>query len=201
LISHGVAAYHLTSRYISPSLTFSSGKSGGSIVELRDSARNEVEALAKRAIAALPNIWSGAVHLDIYRRSSGDLVVGEVACRPAGNRIRGMLFLAYGVDPVRSSVRAQCGVGFRLPREVPRPTAWGAVRSRPGKLVREIRRASAPPGVVSIKLHKPLGSEMAAPKNAEDNFASFLVSGRNEEEVLARRLDALAWLESSLQDS
>jgi len=197
----GHLAYMFVSRYIVPPLDFSAGKPGGSLVIDDKDIYERVTNFAKRVIAAMPTIVTGSMHLDVFESMGGTLLAGEIASRPAGNSIRTSLEVAFGVNLVQSSIRAQAGLPVRSLdgatgcREL---TAWAEIRSRSIRLLRRPDFSSPPPGVRAVRLHADIGRELHPARDTSDNIASLIVAGTSPTSVLALREKAIEWADEQI---
>lgn len=100
VVKGGSATAMLVSEYLFPPLDFVTGKPGGSMMINQTSPlARQLRAVGSTMIAALPFPETAVFHLDIYlNRENGRYYCGEVAARPAGNRITEVYEHATGVN-------------------------------------------------------------------------------------------------------
>lgn len=185
--------------YLEPPLAFSAGRPGGSfLLDTNSPDHRALEEFAKRCLAALPIPEHMAFHLDVFRTGDGRLLAGEVACRAAGNRIKDMIWSAYGVDLELVAVRAQLGAEVSLPEPSPATCAgWGAIRRRAGLLSQRL-----PPSpfdwMTSARLHPRVGERMQDARSSIDNLWSFVATASSSDEVRQRIVTGLEWGRAAL---
>ena len=201
LFALGRLQYLFCSRYLSPSLGYIRGDACGSMMIRKGSSLyNELSEFFMQIIGVIPNASVMPLHLDIYRRASGELVAGEIACRPGGNRIRGMIKLANGVDTVASSLRAHLGLALRNFGDVDQSgiAAWGGVRMRKGHLGAMPDFDFPPDGVTQLKIHASAPVDLKLPRDAADNLVTFLIDGRIRDDLAVAHSDAISWIEDKI---
>jgi biotin carboxylase len=126
----------------------------------------EVLALAGATLRAL-GVEVGAAHTEIKLTPDGPRVI-EVNGRVGGG-VPNMLALTTGLDIVELSMRAALGLDDELPRELPRARGVGyrffyqpPASARRVTELDGIDRLRRHPGVESVQLHLPPGSEIDA---------------------------------------
>jgi len=71
-------------------------------------------ALGRRVLAAL-GMGTGFCHMEWFRTSSGEAVLGEIACRPGGGRLMDAINWANDLDIYREWARVACWGSFEAP--------------------------------------------------------------------------------------
>lgn len=115
IVSKGNIIWSATTRYLGNLMNWSKGGLAGDIVlggripHLENAAEN----LSKKILAEL-EIPDGVFHLELFEKSNGDLVFGEVACRLAGTLIPEILYRTYGINLYSAAIHAALGMEFPL---------------------------------------------------------------------------------------
>ena len=73
-------------------------------------------ALGRRVLKAL-GMGDGMTHMEWFRKPDGEVVFGEVACRPGGARVVDLMNYTGDIDLFREWARTVCWHAFEAPRE------------------------------------------------------------------------------------
>ena len=172
------------SRYVTPLHLYAVYDTVSLMLDEDDPDARALRSAVERLVRALPDGHGAAVvHLEAYRTPTGEVVMGEVACRLGGGRIRDAVIRAYDFN---LSHWAYCrGVLADAPAEPARRRRqvgwilWTA--SEP-----PADGAPLPPWVVDLRRHRGAGGAA----NSADARASCLVDGASHAQ-LRRRVDEI----------
>lgn len=170
VVQDGDVVFAVGSRYLEPVLERSAGFGSCVLPDAHplSAALRDLHAEAVRCLG----LRDGVTHMEFFETDDG-LVVGEIACRPAGGGIPEALRLHTGVDVWRAALRASCG----RPYDATAHARGGVVAHvylplRPGRIVKQTPAAAleALPSVVQVEMlygpgetvRGPLGSASAS---------------------------------------
>ncbi|WUW20670.1 ATP-grasp domain-containing protein [Streptomyces sp. NBC_01463] len=143
--------------------------------------------LHARVVRAL-GMRSGVTHLELFK-TPGGLLVGEVACRPAGGGIPEALRLQYGIDIWQAFLDTSIG---RDPHWEPRHRDNVVVNAdfptRPGRITRLVPEAdlAALPGVIGTRMTMAVGDVIPADLTSSTSPGLVFYEAGDEGEVLSR---------------
>jgi L-amino acid ligase C-terminal domain 2 len=136
-------------------------------------------------------LQSGVTHMEFLKGPDG-LLVGEIACRPAGGGIPEGIRLQYGVDIWRAFRETSLG----LEPEVRLTERGGLIVNyllpiKPGRIVRLSTAAdlAAVPSVLRVDMHKQVGDVMRDRVGHSAATGVVYLRVRDEAEVLSRMLE------------
>jgi len=187
LMSAGRILFVSASKYVNNCISYQDGQSSGSV--LLDPAQPLSERLVSKTeqlLSSLPLAPHFAFHAEFFIDEADRIVFCEVAARPGGSGIVGMIEQAYGVNLYQQWVRRS----FDLPIELPAAKPWTAVGllwvpPQRGRLCS--MPASVPfEWVVEYRPHSKTGQWWEHPQSNGPNIASFTVSGSDTEQVESR---------------
>jgi biotin carboxylase len=95
-----------TNEWISPVIT--------TVRELDQPALTDGIALGKRVLSAL-NMGSGFTHMEWFKKPNGEVVFGEIGCRPGGAHLVDQMNYTCDIDLFREWARAVCWGAFDAP--------------------------------------------------------------------------------------
>jgi biotin carboxylase len=108
VVSGGEVVFASVGRYLAPQLGSAGHFNGSALLPHEDPLSRRVRALHAEVVGAL-GLQQGVTHLEVYV-AADELVVGEVACRPAGGGIADAVLRQHGVDLWDVFVRTSLGL-------------------------------------------------------------------------------------------
>lgn len=187
VVHDGHIVFAATSRYFLPMLGHHSDLTGTVFLDDDDPYRAGLLDLNQQTIAAL-GLVDGVTHLEAFGTDSG-LVVGEIACRPAGAKIVDGIRAQWGVDLWDAFLRTEFGLvpQVRLDRsDGILATVWLPVR--PGRVTEivEADRLRALAGVERVEMDHSVGDVIGPDLHAVSMAGAVFLRGRDMAEALAR---------------
>ncbi|MER5770841.1 ATP-grasp domain-containing protein [Streptomyces sp. NPDC001985] len=200
VVHEGAVVFAAPSRYFAPSLGQLDNVSGSYCLPAAHPDHDPVLKLNSRVLQAL-GLRSGVTHLELFKTSEG-LLVGEVACRPAGAGIVDAVRLQYGVDLHEAFLATSLG---RAPEVTQRRRPDIVVNAnlpiRPGRITRLVTggELAALPGTVEVRMLKAVGDTVSTDLTAASATGRVFYTAGDEAEVLARHrlLSDAFYLETS----
>ncbi len=130
----GKVQFSGVSRYLVPALQEEFGVVSGSVALRPDAPEyGPIQELHRRSIEAL-GLDSGVTHLEVFG-TGGELLIGEIACRPGGEGITDLVRLQHGVDLWQAFTDSSLGRDQHLaPATDPRTMALIDLPMRSGKV-------------------------------------------------------------------
>ena len=187
LMTDGQVLFTSASRYFNNCLSFLTGESSGSA--LLDPTQPLARRLAdktKMLLAALPSAPHIAFHAEFFLDAADRLLFCEVASRPGGSRTADPIEVVYGLNMYEQWVRRS----FGLPIELPAPRPWFSVGRLmvPPRLGRLLSLPESAPfdWVIDYRPNSAPNQWWEGPAFSHANVASFIVSGRDTEQVESR---------------
>jgi len=194
--------YLSVSRYINDCLSFHESLPLGSVQLDRGSDDFRLaESFTKKVLRALPSAGFCPFHLEAFRRSDGELVFCEIACRLGGAHVVQALTYATGVNPARLWVRHQAGLedgpgAAKSLADTDVRYGWLLIPPRPGKLL-EVAEPPSLPFIKDFFVNTPVPSEFSGATGSVDSIMSFVVDGHDTAD-LTRNVLSCAQLASEL---
>ncbi len=170
-------------------------------LEPGESWQNELMDLIRRVLKALPTPATTLFHAEVFRTPDGRLLLNEIGCRIGGSRIWDEFRLAFEVDLIGSCIKAMYGPDRDVHIAVDKPLRQSGcvlVMTPPGKVVSLPEKCPIP----NVWIYDPyvaVGDVIAAPADAMDAVAAFVVKGDSRAEVEATLAQATTWFQSSIQ--
>jgi biotin carboxylase len=116
----GTPAYESVTRYVPNAIEMRSQEWVSPIMlSIRDLARPDLAGGIQlgRAVLKALGMGDGMTHMEWFRKPVGEVVFGEVACRPGGARVVDMMNYTSDIDLFREWARVVCWKSFEAPRE------------------------------------------------------------------------------------
>jgi hypothetical protein len=187
LAAGGEMIFVCASTYFNSCISFLTGESTGSVIlDPSTPLWGRLVEETRKLIAALPPAPHFAFHAELFLDTAGRLLLCEIACRPGGSRIVEMIEEAYGLNLYEQWLRRSLGLPIGLP--APRPwTSAGRlfVPPRRGRLL-SLPESVPFEWVVDYRPNSVPGQVWEDPDFCSANVASFIVAGRDAEEVESR---------------
>lgn len=190
-------------RYLDPTTAFGDNRPFRSVEVPAGATRRELSEFNDRVLAAYPE-FSGASHLEVFRRPDGEIVFCEIAGRPGGAGVIPTFRHHYGVDLYEAALIGQLDPGSMpaplvdpatgAPVVGPPPeaavTGWVGLYGGPGELL----DVSTPDAgwIVEAKQRKRLGDRIGAPTMSGDAVVFVTVAGPDADTVTARLDEVVA---------
>ncbi|MGI5380731.1 ATP-grasp domain-containing protein [Streptomyces sp. CA-251387] len=183
------------SRYFEP-LLGRRGDNSGTYLLREDDPYNEPARRMNTAVVRALGLREGVTHLELFVTPSG-LVIGEIACRPAGAGVPEAIRMRHGVDLWRSHIDIALGTRPALPLPEQRPgkgilaNVWLPVR--PGRITRLSRAGALAelPDVVHVDVTAKVGDIVRSPLGAGARTGNLYLEIPHEDQ-LPDRLRALS---------
>jgi hypothetical protein len=200
LMTDGNILFASASRYFNNCLSFLCGESSGSaLLDPRQPLSRRLVAKTEMLLAALPTAPHIAFHAEFFLDAADRIVFCEVASRPGGSRTADPIEVVYRLNMYEQWVRRS----FGLPIELPVPAPWFSV----GRLMIPPRRGkllslpeSVPfPWVIDYRTNSAIGQHWEQPAFSNANVASFILSGRDTEQVESRMHLLDAWFRGQVE--
>jgi len=116
----GTPVYESVTQYIPNALEMRSQEWVSPIMlSVRDLAQPHIQsgiALGRRVLTAL-GMGDGMTHMEWFRKPDGEVVFGEIACRPGGAKVVDLMNYTSDIDLFREWARAVCWHAFEAPCE------------------------------------------------------------------------------------
>jgi biotin carboxylase len=146
IVQGGEIVFENVTEYLSP------GWSNIVPAQLSASIEGRVRALNRAAIAAL-EIQDGIAHLEAFVTAQGEIVFGEVACRPPGGALMELIEDVYGFDPWTAHLAVELRRPIAPAREA--ASSAGVCFLHPGEgqvlALRGVDDARRVPGIVRVE--------------------------------------------------
>jgi biotin carboxylase len=195
--SGGVCRFISAGRFVGTHLEF---LGGGYLINALLDAKSD---LAKELVAFTRNVLEnvlplgtdGMFHVEVFRRPSGQLVLGEAAARLGGASVFEENRTSFGVDFKMAGVRAFCG--FEPPDWPPaeelqtRQAGHVLISPKGGTLVKA--PDSLPFDWVTSYLNPVVGKRYQSMAYTNAEIATIMVVGDSDEEVEQRLVKAAEW--------
>ncbi|MEU5432208.1 hypothetical protein AB0G73_02395 [Streptomyces sp. NPDC020719] len=183
----GALHFVSASQYVNTCLDYARGLPLGSVLLDEGPERDELTAFADGCLGAL-GLRDGAFHLEVIRRSAGELVFLEVGLRPGGAQVPFLHVDLYGIDLFAEAFRAAIGLPplwrangtqtpagggwliYPAPREVPSTVTH---RTSPRESVPEVYHEELP----------AIGQLMTGPGSYDDGSGIFRLRGDSAADV------------------
>ncbi len=158
-----------------------------------DDLKQRLQAVSDRVIDVL-GLERGVTHMECFVTSGSEIVFCEIAARPGGGGIIGMIEAQYGVNYARAALLLEAGLGERVQFDAPRP---GLVAGLIGfRLPRSgfLRRIASPEAfgddwIRSVTIDNAPGSFVAAAAHCTDFVGSFVFVAADRGDYEARRVE------------
>ncbi len=169
------------SRYLVPPLDFEKQNTGSVMLDENGADYSELLRLTKQLIASfndqtIPNV----MHIEFYKNETGDFAFGEMAARRGGGLIKQELAAAYGIDQKQGQLPIgtwSCRCGYEYYAII---SVWHTAGNRRIELAKGKRN----PGLGGF--WNLWARKKVSPHNSVDSDRKFLISGKNESEIIQR---------------
>ncbi|WP_240644288.1 ATP-grasp domain-containing protein [Antribacter gilvus] len=161
VVVDGTVRFAAVQRYFMPLLGQIDAFTGSSFLAAGDPLADEVTKLHQRVVSTL-GLKEGVTHLEVFETAEG-LVVGEIACRPAGGGIVESIRLQLGVDLWEAFLAISLGLPVphlgKGERMQPGIVVNCDLPTRPGRVLRitSADELAALPGVVRVEMFTTVG--------------------------------------------
>ncbi|MFI7382780.1 hypothetical protein [Streptomyces sp. NPDC049813] len=149
-----------------------------------DPVTARLQALTDELLRALGAPADTAFHAEIFHTPDDRLVLCEIACRPAGGRVRDVVQAAYGIHPVEYAARAEAGLALpaldRLPRGARLTPHRMAGQVLIMKRAGEVRAVPTPPAEPYVEFYEVFarpGQRLAPAALSSDFLAAAVLTG------------------------
>jgi hypothetical protein len=200
LMTVGQILFTSVSRYFNNCLSFLKCESSGSaLLDPSGSLSKRLVSETEILLTALPSAPHIAFHAEFFLDPSDRIVFCEVASRPGGSRTADPIEVVYGLNMYEQWVRRS----FGLPIELPAPRPWFCVGRlmippRYGRLLSLPESAPFDWVIDYLKNSRP-GQRWDGPDFSNANVASFILSGRDTEQVEARMRLLDEWFQEQVE--
>jgi L-amino acid ligase C-terminal domain 2 len=187
IVHDGQVLFAAASKYLSPMLGCPPGLNGSHTLPADHPDRAEILDLHERTVRAF-GLTSGVTHME-FLKTTGGLLAGEIACRPAGAGIPETIWLQYGVDLWQAFLKTSLGLAPTVgPAERPGLLLNYLLPIKPGRIVRLSTAAdlAAVPSVVRVDLYRQVGDVMRDRVGSSAAAGVVYLSVRDEAEVWLR---------------
>ncbi|MFD3273008.1 acetyl-CoA carboxylase biotin carboxylase subunit family protein [Paenibacillus dendritiformis] len=184
------------SKYINGCLAFHSNMYLGSIMLQRDNPMFErLNKAVHNVLCSLPTPDHAiAFHAEFFHTSTDEIVFCEIASRVGGGKIVEAVKYATGIDILRESVRAQCGIPTDCVETEDRLAGFLFVPPQVGTFV-SINENPPFEWVLELSTKKEkIGQTFEGASSSVDNIAVILISGNNEQELKDRNQIIYEWI-------
>jgi biotin carboxylase len=192
IVESGQTRFMSLSRYFAPLLRCVGDFNGCYVLPTSDPRRRRIELLHQEVVSAL-GLVDGVTHLELFE-TAGQLLVGEITCRPAGGGIPRGVMLAEGVDLWDAFVALSLGrSGDWVGQPVTRIVANCSLPIKVGA----IRRLSSTsellnlPGAIEVDMTLSAGDVVSARLNSSSTTGTVFFAV-DREELVADRLRTLS---------
>ncbi|HEX2581655.1 MAG TPA: hypothetical protein VHL08_06740 [Dongiaceae bacterium] len=193
------------SEFYNDCLSFRHAKSLGSyLMDEHAPLRRKLQEFVRAILKALPTPNDTTFHAEVFLQPDGRLLVGEIASRTGGARIRDTIRLGFNINLPRSWIRSQCGLDPEVPYELfdsedPIPkiyAGWLLIPPRPGTFD---GAATEKPfeWVNDYAISARLGQTFNGASSSMDHIASFVVVSDKSVEVKERLAKVDSWFSSA----
>lgn len=150
---------------------------------LEPAVHAEVIDLVTRVIEAL-GVERGITHTEVFRTPNGP-VLGEIAIRPPGGRLMGLIRRAWGFDPWEALLRLELGERFEFPKEPKRVAGVHILHPGVGRItaIEGVDAAAAEPNVRRVKLKVALGDVLTERVGSGQDIGSIQAEAATRDEV------------------
>lgn len=178
---------------------------GGTLVstmlEPGDPALSALKGLVGWALQALPTPPVSLFHAEVFGMEDGALVLNEIGCRIGGGKIRDVMRLAFGFDPIewyaRTVLNDNTITGY--PPQMPaRQAGYAKVPARPG-VVRAIPERCAVSGIDIFQPKARRGQQVHAPASLDDCLSVFATARPTRAEVHESLTAAVRWFNQAVR--
>jgi hypothetical protein len=175
-------------------IDFASGSPFVSVMLDEDDLKRRLQAMSDRVIEVL-GLVDGVTHMECFVTAEGEIVFCEIAARPGGGGIVGMIEAQYGVNFARAALLLEAGFGERvMPPSQPAPdTLAGLIGFR---LPRSgfLRRVPAAidfgdDWIRAVTIDHEPGGFIAAAAHCTDFVGSFVFVARDRGHFDERRVE------------
>ncbi|MBM7702281.1 ATP-grasp domain-containing protein [Metabacillus iocasae] len=194
LFINGEVAFSWPSKYMNGCLSHQAGTFNGSyLLDAENLLTMKLNAFVKQVLHALPTPEHIAYHAEVFVTPDEQLVFCEIACRRGGGYIAETIQQAFDIDLTKVSVQAQCGIDVSLPRALHAPLVHSGFLLVPAKkgLLLELPSECNEEWVTQYEIYARAGDRYGGAGSSLDNIATFLVKGKDEQEV-KQRIESLA---------
>jgi biotin carboxylase len=193
------------SRFIHTALEYVRDQSflGSYVMGVDSPDRARVAAFARSVMEAFPTPSECLFHLECFLTPHGEIVLCEVACRLGGNGINEEVRLSYGVDMKIEWLRSELGgLDPRAVRASPKELSGNQLAGRLLISPRRGRLLAIPAEckesyVLEYRTRGRPGADYQPMSMSDDDLASFLLVGPNEDELKRRILILHEWFEQN----
>ena len=192
IVHDGQVVFAAASKYLSPMLGCPPGLNGSHTLPADHRDRAEILDLHQRTVRAF-GLTSGVTHME-FLKTTGGLLAGEIAARPAGAGIPETIWLQYGVDIWRAFLKTSLGLAPKIrPAENPGLLLNYLLPIKPGRITALSTAAdlAAIPSVLRVDLYRRVGDVMRDRVGSSAAAGVVYLSVRDEAEA-ARRVTELA---------
>ena len=168
------------SRYLVPPLDFEKQNTGSVMLDENDADYSELLRLTKQLIESfkdqtIPNV----MHIEFYKNETGDFIFGEMAARRGGGLIKQELTAAYGMDQSKANFLLELGL-VDADTSITRSSQYGILLETAG--LNWPKEKEIPDWAVL----ESVGKKKGIAHNSVDSDRKFLISGKNESEIIQR---------------
>lgn len=168
------------SRYLVPPLDFEKQNTGSVMLDENGADYSELLRLTKQLIASfndqtIPNV----MHIEFYKNETGDFAFGEMAARRGGGLIKQELAAAYGIDQSKANFLLELGL-VDADTNITRSSQYGILLETAG--LNWPKEKEIPDWAVL----ESVGKKKGIAHNSVDSDRKFLISGKNESEIIQR---------------
>ena len=173
------SVYHVDVVYIPP-LDFEKQNTGSVMLDENDADYSELLRLTKQLIESfkdqtIPNV----MHIEFYKNETGDFIFGEMAARRGGGLIKQELTAAYGMDQSKANFLLELGL-VDADTSITRSSQYGILLETAG--LNWPKEKEIPDWAVL----ESVGKKKGIAHNSVDSDRKFLISGKNESEIIQR---------------
>ncbi|SFX57131.1 ATP-grasp domain-containing protein [Thermoactinomyces sp. DSM 45891] len=202
LVINGEMVLCWPSKYINGCLAFQDELfNGGYLLESENPLLPRLVEFTQKLLKALPTPKNTSFHAEVFHTPHDELVLCEIASRTGGGFIREKIIQGFGIDLVKLSVQAQCGLVEQVSASlsnVPKLEMLGGYLLVPAKkgVLKEMPADPLPEWVTQYKVTAHCGQKFNEISSSGDYIAKVLIKGESEAQV-QNRIDELAmWFEN-----
>ena len=193
LVVDGRIEFVWPARYMGAGLSYQDSKLHGSwLLPIDDPLTAQLRDFAANVLAAMPPAPVMAFHCEVFHTPQDELVLCEIASRPAGGCIHRTLRHAFGIDLNQAVARASCGLELEWPRLsrdrlglIPSELlGWIGVPPRHGTMLSAMPDVSAGK-VRDVAVNVGVGQVLSSATWCCDHIAEFVIAGENGRSIEA----------------
>lgn len=187
------------SKYINGCLAFKENKYLGSYpLSLKNPLVNRLNKFVESILKNLPTPKDTAFHAEVFHTKNDQLVLCEIASRTGGAHTSEVIQNSFGIHLNESSVKSQCNINIKNIKDDSTRQLCGYVFI-PTKRGRFIGASEYKPNswVLDYKVYAKPNEVFEEAKLSIDKIASFLITGKNENELVERIHFIADWFEKN----